>query len=192
MFIAIEGIDGCGKTTLAKKLASKIDSGVLTSEPAIEYICGKELHKFLRGELGIAPLEQALMFAANRASHTVSKILPSLGEGYNVICDRYLMSSLAYQKSVGFAKVYSINIGHIKPDITLFIDTSINICVERINKRISIDVLENDLYKVWIAYLDALEYLKQKGWKIVRLNGNVSKEELLNRALWWIDEIQNQ
>lgn len=105
LFIAVEGIDGSGKTTFAHALDAQLKmlgySVLLTQEPG-----GSELGKRLRSILLdcnelIVPRAEYLLFAADRAQHTDLVIKPALKEGITVISDRCGDSSLAYQ---GFGK----------------------------------------------------------------------------------------
>jgi len=96
MFVVIEGIDGSGKTTVAKKLAeefSKLGRKVyVTYEPTdTKYgMVVKECVDF--GD----PFMITLAFALDRALHT-HEIRKKISEGYDVICDRYFYSTLAYE-----------------------------------------------------------------------------------------------
>ena len=100
-FVSIEGIDGCGKTTLAQRLQAMLTHAghqvLLTKEPG-----GSELGKSLRAilqtqEMPIGGKAEFLLFAADRAQHFEKIIIPALREGKVVITDRCADSSLAYQ-----------------------------------------------------------------------------------------------
>jgi len=97
MFIAFEGIDGSGKTTLAKKLAGYLEETgkkvYLTEEPTKTWI-GEDVRRAIEEEKN--PYTQALLFFADRAEH-VKEIRKKLEEGYIVISDRYVYSTYAYQ-----------------------------------------------------------------------------------------------
>ena len=79
------------------------------------------------------------VFAAARAQHTLTKIQPKVDEGYIVISDRWLASSLAYQgyaRALGVGAVENINdfgIRNYRPDIQYFLDTPVEVCQQRIN-----------------------------------------------------------
>jgi len=117
LFIVLEGIDGSGKTTQAKRLARKL-KGVYTHEPTKGKI----------GKLSVTLFKQSrssglqAVFAADRAEHVKKVILPSLKKGRIVVCDRYILSSLAYapQKDVKFVKV--LNQGFPVPDKVFLLD----------------------------------------------------------------------
>ena len=93
-FVVIEGIDGCGKSTVARALARRLgDRAVLTREPTDSWI-GKAVRKGEEGD--VSPYLEALLFMADRAQHTV-EIAELVRQGKLVICDRYYHSTVAYQ-----------------------------------------------------------------------------------------------
>ncbi|MDE3086553.1 MAG: dTMP kinase [Acidobacteriota bacterium] len=95
--IAIEGIDGCGKSTQARVLAEALGA-VLTHEPGATAL-GRSLRGLLLDPDGDAPSEraEALLMAADRAQHVAGVIRPALRAGRWVVTDRYSASTLAYQ-----------------------------------------------------------------------------------------------
>ncbi|WP_243030235.1 dTMP kinase [Thermus altitudinis] len=97
-FLTLEGLDGSGKTTQARLLARFLEEkGIrvrLTREPGGGLKGVRDL--LLEGE-ALSPEAEYLLFSADRAEHVRKVILPALEEGYWVISDRYLDSSLAYQ-----------------------------------------------------------------------------------------------
>ena len=97
-FLTLEGLDGSGKTTQARLLARFLEEkGIrvrLTREPGGGL---KEVRDLLLEGEALSPEAEYLLFSADRAEHVRKVILPALEEGYWVISDRYLDSSLAYQ-----------------------------------------------------------------------------------------------
>ncbi len=138
-FLVLDGIDGCGKSTQAKKLYNylkkkKITSH-LTTEPSKGEL-GQILRKYLQKEDNPATLD-ALLFAADRIDHCYHEILPLLHEKKIVISDRYRDSSLIYQsiqgKEEGITRewVQLINNFSLKPDLTVIIDLDPQIALSR-------------------------------------------------------------
>jgi dTMP kinase len=137
LFIVLEGIDGSGTTTHSKLLygfLKMFDLKVhLTQEPSNNEI-GLLLRKFLKNK-EIPPSTDALMFAADRDLHYKSEIKPKLDQGYIVISDRYLESSLIYQSlqsediSLDWVKV--INKYAPPPDLTIILDIDPKISLSR-------------------------------------------------------------
>ena len=101
-FIALEGIDGSGKSTVAERLADLVRGAgaevVLTREPGGTVI-GERIRQLLLDvhSTGMVPATEALLFAAARAQHVAEIIKPALDRCAIVIIDRYVDSSLAYQ-----------------------------------------------------------------------------------------------
>lgn len=149
-FIVLEGIDGAGTTTqsraLTEWLTRKGELVLHTHEPTDGPI-GNMLRQILRGRLvampsvgpgegkavPIDPAAAALLFAADRLDHLHHQIIPHLDAGYHVICDRYVVSSLAYQSlDVDLRFVRAINEKALKPDLTIFLKVSADIAMARI------------------------------------------------------------
>lgn len=131
IFIAFEGIDGCGKSTQATRLAETLaDKGcdvVLTREPGGTKI-GNELRGLLLSDNNnIAWETEVLLMAADRAQHVAEVIRPALQRGAIIISDRYVYSSLAYQgyganKSVATVKqVNELAMQGVWPDLTILL-----------------------------------------------------------------------
>jgi len=145
-FIVIEGLDGSGKTTQAKLLASEFSRShraLYTAEPS-----GGRIGAFIRNaclyeEKRLLPEVEALLFAADRVEHVENEIKPALKEGRLVISDRYVYSSLAYQGSASLSLTWirALNKHALKPDLAVFIDVSPEAVLKRLERRKS--VMEN-------------------------------------------------
>lgn len=116
MFVTFEGVDGSGKSTQAKLLAERLrDEGrevVLTREPGGTAL-GEEVRSLLLHGEQIAPWAEAALFAAARAQLVDEVIRPALARGADVVSDRYLDSSLAYQglaRGLGIERVLELNL----------------------------------------------------------------------------------
>ncbi|MBF9070611.1 dTMP kinase [Streptacidiphilus fuscans] len=141
-FIALEGGDGAGKSTQAQALAEWIRSKghevVLTREPGGSAV-GQRLRAMLLdvANTGISHRAEALIFAADRAEHVDSVILPALERGAVVITDRYADSSIAYQgagRDLDGADVARLNrwaTGGLVPDLTVLLDVAPSAARER-------------------------------------------------------------
>ena len=116
-FITIEGPEGSGKTTVAKRLVEKLtEEGyqvVYTREPGGVTIAERIRDIILDvNNTNLDPRSEALLYAASRRQHLVEKVLPALESGKIVICDRFVDSSLAYQgyaRNIGIDEIYNIN-----------------------------------------------------------------------------------
>ncbi len=130
MFVTFEGLDGSGKTTQAELLAARLrEDGrevVLTREPGGTELGERVRELLLRGD-DVSPWAEAALFAAARAQLVATVIRPALERGADVVCDRYLDSSLAYQgiaRDLGVDRVLELNlpaIGGLLPDRTFLL-----------------------------------------------------------------------
>lgn len=146
LFVTLEGIEGCGKSTQARILAESLRGGhgrdvVLTREPG-----GTEITQRIRALLAdpASHLDarcELLLFLADRAQHVATVIRPALDRGAVVVSDRYADSTLAYQ---GYARGHSLDLLRdlndwasygLKPDLTFWIDCPVEIGLSRANKR---------------------------------------------------------
>jgi dTMP kinase len=130
VFVSFEGADGSGKSTQAELLRAALAADgrdvVLTREPG-----GTELGEAVRTlvldgpEMGV--WAEAALFAASRAEHVEEVIRPALERGADVVCDRYVDSSLAYQgiaRGLGVDAVLQLNLavtGGLLPDVTFLL-----------------------------------------------------------------------
>jgi dTMP kinase len=116
MFITFEGVDGSGKSTQARLLAEHLRTSgrevVETREPGGTEL-GERVRELLLKGPAIAPWTETALFAAARAQLVDEVIRPSLARGADVVCDRYLDSSLAYQglaRGLGVERVLELNL----------------------------------------------------------------------------------
>jgi dTMP kinase len=159
LFITIEGPEGAGKSTILKKMADELtEKGhnvMLTREPGGISIA-EEIREVILNPKNTAMDErtEALLYAAARRQHLAEKVIPALENGYIVLCDRFLDSSLAYQghaRGIGMDEVYSINkfaIEDTMPDITLYFDVEPEVGLGRISKHEGREVNRLDLEAV--------------------------------------------
>ncbi|UCB52228.1 MAG: dTMP kinase [Candidatus Zixiibacteriota bacterium] len=146
LLITLEGIDSCGKTTQARKLASylrKRGYGVLlTREPGGDRIAEKVRRILLsKTNSEMTDLTELLLYQASRSQLTERTIRPALRAGRVVICDRYSDSSLAYQGyGRGLSKIVIKQLNRIAslgivPDLTILIDVPVRTSLERKRKE---------------------------------------------------------
>ena len=128
--MTFEGLDGSGKTTQAELLRAYLEESgrdvVATREPGGTDL-GEKVRELILGDSDISPWAEAALFAAARAQLVDSVIKPALERGADVVCDRYLDSSLAYQglaRGLGVDRVLALNIDAIRgilPDMTFLL-----------------------------------------------------------------------
>ncbi len=146
LFITFEGLDGCGKTTHAKRLATWLRANghqvVYTREPGGTKL-GSNLRRLLltSREHSLAPAAEVLLMAADRAQHVQEVIAPSLVNNKIVVCDRFVDSSLAYQ---GYGLEYPVEAvrtvneiaaDRVTPDLTFFLDVQLETLAARLQQR---------------------------------------------------------
>ncbi len=135
--IALEGIDGCGKSTQAERLASRLGA-VLTFEPGATAV-GQRLRRLVldSGETAIDDRTEALLMAADRSQHVAEVVIPTVETGSWVVSDRFSASTLAYQ---GFGRgldraeledLVAWATGGLRPDLTVLIDVPVEVAASR-------------------------------------------------------------
>ena len=173
-FIVFEGIDGSGKTTQIGKLCEYLESKgrkvFITSEPTIS-MTGGILRDALTGVSKRTSCEMAAMFVLDRLFHNVNNkwgINKMLDEGYDVLCDRYYYSSLAYQGSetdYEWVKRMNLDCPEIRtPDACIFLDLTPDESLERISKgRATTEIYETKekLTAVRNTFLSVFEELRE-------------------------------
>lgn len=140
-FIVIEGIDGAGKTTQLKRLHRWMEARFgrtvhTTGEPTSRPI-GMLLKDALQRRVELDGICHALLFAADRIDHVKTEIEPAVRRGTPVLCDRYFLSSFAYQwrEMPGELDwIESINARAVHPHLTLLIDAPAEVCMDRIRR----------------------------------------------------------
>ena len=103
-FLVLEGIDGSGKSEQARRLAAWLEQRghrvVSTREPT-DGPFGRRYRAWARGEFEATPEQVLQLFLEDRREHLAQVVLPALGRGEIVVCDRYKHSTLAYQAAQG-------------------------------------------------------------------------------------------
>ncbi|MBO8428050.1 MAG: dTMP kinase [Firmicutes bacterium] len=205
MFISAEGVEGCGKTTILKMIYEKLlkegykvllarePGGVKISEQIRNIILNKE-------NTDLDNRSEALLFAASRRQLLVEKIYPALNNGYIVLCDRFVDSSLAYQgggKGLGVENVLNINLfatNNTLPNLTLLFDIDPSLGLERIrenkNREVNrLDLERLDFYnKVRNTFLDLSKKYSNRYYV---LDASKSIDEVFNEAYKKVIEVIN-
>jgi dTMP kinase len=153
LFLALEGGEGAGKSTQARRLSIWLrDQGydvIATHEPGATKV-GMRLRALLldTAHAGLDDRAEALMYAADRSEHVHSMIIPALERGAVVVTDRYIDSSLAYQgagrqlQMSDIAKLNAWATGGLTPDLTVVLDLAPTAGLGR--RRSSADRLESE------------------------------------------------
>lgn len=124
LLIVFEGTDGTGKSTqlnlLATYLAKRGFDVVSTREPT-EGPYGKEIRQLYLNREAYSPEDELKLFINDRKEHVENLLIPSLEAGKIVLCDRYFLSTVAYQGAIGFdvEELLELNLFAPVPDLAL-------------------------------------------------------------------------
>ena len=144
-FISFEGIDGSGKSTQLRMLASVLRlrglDVVSTREPGGTPLGQQLRHALLEAESQVDPLAELLLYAADRAQHVRTLVRPALGSNHVVLSDRYADATVAYQGAGrGFepgvvGTLIDLATDGLKPDLTLLFDLNVTQAKGRARQR---------------------------------------------------------
>ena len=146
IFVTIEGIEGCGKSTQARMLKRHLEKKgmnvLLTKEPGGTKI-GNQIRKILLDKRNkkIVPYTELFLYAASRAQHVEEVIIPSLAEDKIVVCDRFSDATTAYQGyGRGLSKqmvsnINSLSTNRLVPDLTIILDLPEKVGLKRAKNR---------------------------------------------------------
>jgi len=191
-FITFEGIEGCGKSTQARRLAERLGArALLTREPGGTPI-GRAVRQVLLDPANerLAPTTELLLYFADRAQHVSEVVRPALERGKTVLCDRHVESSLAYQ---GYGRglpldairmLAALATGGLRPDAIVLVDVPVELGLARARRRGAQDRLEAELVefheRVRAGY-EALLAAEPERW--LRVDGRGSEQEVFEALL---------
>lgn len=196
-FITLEGPEGSGKTTVAKRLLEALTAKgfdvLMTREPGGSPIA-EEIRQIIldRKNTKMDPKAEALLFAASRRQHLVETIYPALAQGKVVLCDRFIDSSLAYQGfsyGLGVDEVLQLNLFATEgklPDLTLLFDVSPEVGLRRIAQNKGREVNRLDLHEIEVHRRVQEGYLylaKRYQDRIVVIDANRQIDEVFKDSL---------
>ena len=183
-YIALEGLEGCGKSTHTTRLGQHLDA-VITREPGGTRI-GTELRAILANpdNVEMDRRTEALLMAADRAQHMAEVIAPALGRGQHVVSDRSIYSTLAYQgygRQLGTAELLTISQWALRdrlPDIVIYIDVPTDVLNERLAKR-DLDRFEREGAEFFARIAQGFSELQQADparWIVI--DGTMPKDDV--------------
>ena len=186
LFIAFEGTDGSGLSTQTERLAAWFRARGrpvhATKEPS-RGPAGLILRLALTHRLGrpadgafraLDEATMALLFTADRMDHLASEVLPCLERGMAVVCDRYVLSTYAYQGlSVDLDWLRALNARARVPDLTVLIDVPAEVSVERMHARGLVERYEQQetLARVRDNFQRLVPLLRAQGQRIAVVDG---------------------
>ena len=189
-FIVFEGIDGTGKSTQVHRLAEALQryghEVIETREPT-EGIFGRKIRALYQNRHTVSPDEELNLFIEDRRDHIDNLIAPSLAAGKIVICDRYFLSTAAYQGAAGCNPVEIIARHQFapEPDLAIVIEVEPQICITRITEKRG-DAL-NDFEQLGsLKKVDSI-FKEMDLPYIERIDGSASEEEVHQQVVRLID-----
>lgn len=194
-YLAFEGIDGSGKTTLIDELSNKLtESNVdfkIVREPGGSKLGEGIRELLLSHDYNVEPTSEALLMSASRAQLIQEIVKPAINNGQVVITDRSAYSSVAYQgvgRDLGYQKIYELNdlaIDSFWPEkiILLDIDPTISLSRQKIADRIGSGEI-SFFNKVRDGYLQLAEDFSDK---FLVLNAEDSQQQNFKKASEWLN-----
>ena len=183
-FIVFEGIDGCGKTTQTQLLCDYITEKtgrrcLYEREPDSRDLVGAIIRAALYGSVKVSPDAMAYLHVADRLEH-VAYMLPLLEAGNNIVCDRYYLSTMAYNTtdSLSVERLYELNrpvTEKLQPDVIIFLDvdpkeTARRRAAERSDEELY-DAMEKQV-RIRDNYNKAIDLVTAAGVKVVRVDSS--------------------
>ncbi|GIU68690.1 MAG: thymidylate kinase [Candidatus Pacearchaeota archaeon] len=198
MFIVLEGIDGCGKSTQIINLADfffhqdKYNHIVVTREPYRR----REIREILKtNEMPNEKKDQLVyLFVEDRKEHFKEVIIPSLNRGHIVLCDRYKYSTICYQSAQGFSLERLLDMHRFMPvpDLVFVFDVNVETALKRVSydysrKKESKFEQKNFLEVVRRNYLSLNELFPDEN--IILIDGNESERVVFEKIKKAIQKI---
>lgn len=188
IFITLEGADGSGKSSFAARIEKELTNlgiqYIMTREPG-GTIIGEQIRGILldNDHDEMSARAEALLYAASRAQHVDEVIRPALAQGKLVLCERYILSSIAYQgygRLLGEDPVADINrfaTGGLMPDATLFFSIDPRLTLAR--KALAPDRLEEEgaafHHRVYEGYVQAVHSYPGK---VITIDATQTEDEV--------------
>ena len=190
LFISFEGGEGSGKSSVINIVKDKLEADghkvVITREPGGVSVSEQIRSVILAVDNKMSKETEALLYAASRTEHLYEKVIPLVNQGYIVLSDRYIDSSLAYQgyaRGIGIERVLEINMfaREYLPKVTYFFDVRPEIGLARIQGREKIDRLDLETMdfhqKVYEGYLEVCKMYPER---VKPINGERDIESIIN------------
>lgn len=202
VFITMEGVDGCGKTTQREALIAHLrELGweiQRTREPGGDVMAEKIRELILDpANTAISDLTEAYLYAASRAQNVHAMVRPALAAGKAVVCDRFVDSSIAYQgggRQLGTARIEQINreaVGDCQPDITVYLRMEPEKALARRLDASEPDRLEREKESFFVRTYEAYEALyaaPQAKARVIAVDASASIAEVTAEMIARFDE----
>ncbi len=192
--IAVEGIDGAGKTTLAEGIAAALPDVIVLREPGGAIVSERIRDLVKDPALKVDPRAEALLYAAARAQLVSEKLLPLLTAGRTVILDRFVDSSLAYQgagRGLGVEEIAELNrfaTAGLAADLTLYLRVDPDVGAARRGGEDRLEQEGEAFFSAVVAAYDALAAKERD--RYVVLDGTDPPDVVLAAALTVLKRLQ--
>jgi dTMP kinase len=192
--IAVEGIDGAGKTTLAEGIAAALPDVTVLREPGGAVLSERIRELVKDPALEVDPRAEALLYAAARAQLVSEQLLPLLHRGRTVVLDRFVDSSLAYQgagRGLGVAAIAELNrfaTRDLVADLTLYLRVDPVLGAARRGGDDRLEQAGDAFFATVVAAYDALA--REHADRYVVLDGAQPPAAVLEAALTVLKRLQ--
>lgn len=203
IYVALEGIDGSGKTTQVEEVSKYFESigkeVVRTREPRKEGVIGDLVHQILKGEIKMPPKVFQYIFSAERVIHHEEVVLPALREGKIVVSDRCFWSAVVYgildkSKDYDYKEASQLLVAQsilsfyhrfTVPDYTFYLYISLDEAMKRISQKHEKDAKEIYETKEQVeAVGKGYDWLMEKfETEIIKINGEGSVPEVTKEMI---------
>jgi dTMP kinase len=191
-FIVFEGIDGTGKSTQIRLLArdlEKIGHDVVVTREPTEGIYGRKIRALYLNRSAVSASDELDLFIKDRREHIETLITPALEAGKIVLCDRYFLSTAAYQGAAGCspAAILARHRFAPEPDLAIIIEVEPRICIVRITEKRGDQLNDFEQFES-LKKVDSI--FKQMDLPYVeRVDGSVAEAEVYRRVRKLIERL---
>lgn len=201
LFLTLEGIDGCGKSTQARLLRDFLSARfseakvVWTREPGGWPGSGCLREMLLSKELD-HPWTEVFLFLADRFEHVKKVIEPAILSGTHVLCERFDDSTLAYQawgRGLPLAQVERAIalVEHLTPEKTILIDVSVETAMKRISNRPGLDRYEREGARLLERVREGYRILSSREpRRFIVIDGEAGPEQVFKEILESLGEFR--
>lgn len=192
LFVVFEGIDGTGKSTqmrlLSEALRDRRYCVVETREPTSGEF-GQQIRSLYLKRSTVSAEEELELFIKDRRQHIDTLILPSLNEGRIVLCDRYFLSTAAYQGAAGCDpdRIISLHEFAPDPDLAIILEVDPEVSIKRITETRG-DALNDFEQLESLKKVDSI-FRKMDLPYIVRIDGSLPEKEVHRQVLALVDKL---